>query len=239
MNVNAFQTNWAGESLALLPERALWWPRQKTLFIADPHFGKAAAFRFAGIAVPETSQEDDLARLEKIVLEHAAERLVILGDFFHAKSGRSENTLHALKTWRERNADLETILIRGNHDRHAGSPPEEWNIRCVAEPWKLGPFECRHHPPEKITSRFVLTGHLHPAIQIRGRGGMKARCRCFYLQKNAAVLPAFGSFTGAQTIRPQAGEKVYLLADGEIIDASRLFTPNLEMTAKSPTPRQR
>jgi hypothetical protein len=38
----------AGETLRLLPDKALYWPRQQTLFIADAHFGKVAAFR-AGI----------------------------------------------------------------------------------------------------------------------------------------------------------------------------------------------
>ena len=32
---------WAGEELLLLPERLVWWKRERTLFMADPHFGKA------------------------------------------------------------------------------------------------------------------------------------------------------------------------------------------------------
>ena len=45
------EIEWAGEKLVLLPERAIWWAREKTLFIADPHFGKASTFRSAGLAV--------------------------------------------------------------------------------------------------------------------------------------------------------------------------------------------
>ena len=37
----------AGEQLLLLGERAVYWERTRTLFVADPHFGKAAAFRAA------------------------------------------------------------------------------------------------------------------------------------------------------------------------------------------------
>ena len=43
-------TTMAGESVELWPQRALFWPAGGTLFIADPHFGKAAAFRNFGIA---------------------------------------------------------------------------------------------------------------------------------------------------------------------------------------------
>jgi len=40
-----------GEELLLLPQRALWWPAQKTLLVADLHFGKAATLRAHGIPV--------------------------------------------------------------------------------------------------------------------------------------------------------------------------------------------
>ena len=81
---------WGGVLLTLLPERAVWWGAEKTLLIADPHFGKAAAFRFAGIPVPETSHEDDLERLSHLLMRTDAQRLVILGDFLHAKTGRND-----------------------------------------------------------------------------------------------------------------------------------------------------
>lgn len=221
MKNGALEILWADEKLTLLPERALWWTREKTLFIADPHFGKAATFRFAGIAVPEASHDDDLERLEKIVRRHDAKRLIVLGDFFHAKSGRSEATLAALRKWRERHSDLEIILIIGNHDKHAGCPPEEWNIKCAKEPWLLAPFYCRHKPPEKIADGFVLCGHVHPAFELYERSGLSARSICFYFQERVAILPAFGNFTGAHTIQPRRGEKVFLVAGGQIVDASR------------------
>ena len=39
----------AGETVWLLPERALWWPAQRMLMVADAHFGKAATFRARGV----------------------------------------------------------------------------------------------------------------------------------------------------------------------------------------------
>ena len=33
----------AGETLLLLAERVAYWERTRTLLVADPHFGKAAA----------------------------------------------------------------------------------------------------------------------------------------------------------------------------------------------------
>ena len=37
-----------GESLWLLPERVILWEERRTLLVADPHWGKAAAFRASG-----------------------------------------------------------------------------------------------------------------------------------------------------------------------------------------------
>ncbi|TXD50975.1 DEAD/DEAH box helicase, partial [Ralstonia sp. TCR112] len=45
----------AGETVWLLPERALWWPVQRMLMVADAHFGKAATFRARGVPVPAGS----------------------------------------------------------------------------------------------------------------------------------------------------------------------------------------
>lgn len=222
MKTGGLEILWAEEKLTLLPERALWWARKKTLFMADPHFGKAAAFRFAGIAVPETSHDDDLDRLEKIVATQGAKKLVILGDFFHAKTGLTDTTLAAFKNWRDRHLDLGIILVAGNHDRHAGSPPKEWKLQCVEEPWSLAPFSCCHKPP-KNSNAFALAGHVHPSFQLYERNGLSARGVCFYFKKTVAILPAFGSFTGTHTIHPINGEKVFLASDGQIIDVTRTF----------------
>jgi DNA ligase-associated metallophosphoesterase len=223
MNDNEHEISWGGEKLSLLPERALWWAREKTMFIADPHWGKASAFRSAGIAVPETSHDDDLDRLECILQRHRAKKLVVLGDFFHAKTGRSERTLMAFHEWRARHEKLEIILVLGNHDRHAGRPPEPWNIRCVAEPWVLEPFRCVHHPPEKIPAAFVLAGHVHPAFCLHERSGLSATSLCFYFGPHLAILPAFGGFTGKHNLKPAPGDRIFLIADGEIVDATKLI----------------
>ncbi len=217
MNTGWAHIEWAGETLALLPERALWWARERTLFIADPHFGKAATFRCAGIPVPETSHEDDLARLENLLARLGARRLVILGDFFHAKSGRSEGTLAALAEWRTRSEALEVVLILGNHDRHAGPPPKAWDIACVVGPWALGPFQCRHEPGESELG-FVLAGHLHPAYHLPDRIGSGLRGPCFHFGKRVAVLPAFGAFTGTSNVTAACDDRLFLIGPDCVLE---------------------
>lgn len=215
----------AGERVELLGERALFWARERTLFVADPHFGKADAFQAAGVPVPSGASKTDLARLSACVTATAATRLVVLGDFFHAKAGLSEPVLDALAMWRARHAALEVLLVGGNHDRHAGPPPPALNIATVDEPHALGPFACCHHPPAYLATMpdvpapagYVLAGHEHPVAALRDVDGTRHRFPCFHLGAHAAVLPAFGTFTGGHTIRPVKGDRVYVVCDGAVL----------------------
>jgi metallophosphoesterase superfamily enzyme len=89
----------AGEDVWLLPERALFWKRAATLIIADPHVGKPGAFRAAAIAAPEGTTIADLERLSTAIRRCGAQRLIVLGDLLHARSGRTAATMSAFEEW--------------------------------------------------------------------------------------------------------------------------------------------
>ncbi len=205
-----------GESLLLLPERALLWERTGTLVVADAHLGKAAAFRAAGLPLPGGTTTATLARLSAALDRTGAGRLLLLGDFFHARAGRAARTLAAIAGWRERHADLEVVLVRGNHDRGAGDPPSEWGFDCHDEPWIEPPFAFRHHPEEE-NSRYVLAGHIHPAVSLSGMGGQREKLPCFLFGERIGLLPAFGDFTGGATVRPRRGDRVFVVAGEEVV----------------------
>lgn len=207
----------AGERVALLPERALFWPREGAMLIADAHLGKAAAFRAAAIAVPEAVTAADLARLDRAIQRTGAQRLVILGDLLHARAGRTPAVLDAVAAWCARRPYLELLLVRGNHDQGAGDPPPGWGVRCVDEPFQWGPFALCHRP-EAAHSGYALAGHLHPAVALTGPGRQRERLACFLVGPRGAILPAFGSFTGAATVSPRPGERAYVVA-GEAVMA--------------------
>lgn len=217
MNAAKVTIEWCGETLVLLHERAVWWPGAETVLIADPHFGKAATFRSAGIPVPETSHDDDMERLSGILATTGAPRLVILGDFLHARAGRSPGVLSALAAWRGRHAAMEVVLVRGNHDRHAGPLPEEWGITSVNGPRRLGPFYLRHEPCEDAAAP-VVAGHIHPSFRLSGRGGLSVSAPCFHFAKRLAVLPAFGAFTGTHSVSPAPGDRIFLVGPDSLFE---------------------
>ncbi|HKI05400.1 MAG TPA: ligase-associated DNA damage response endonuclease PdeM [Thermoanaerobaculia bacterium] len=205
-----------GESLVLLPERALLWERTGTLIVADAHLGKAAAFRAAAIPMPGGTTTEALSRLTAALGRTGARRLLLLGDFFHAKSGRAAPTLAAISSWRDRHADLEIVLVRGNHDLGAGDPPPEWRFDCCDEPCIEPPFAFRHHPAEE-PGGYVLAGHIHPAVSLSGPGRQRERFPCFLFGEKVGLLPAFGGFTGGASVRPKRGDRVFVLAGEDVV----------------------
>lgn len=218
---------WYGQRFTLDGRGGLLWHDRRTLIIADPHFGKDAHFRQRAIPVPLGSLHADLLRLSAMIEAHGAARLVILGDFFHAAAGaRSPETFDALRAWRDSYPGLEIQLVRGNHDRHAGDPPQELAIACCEETHLDEPLSYRHFPPEDWetdgdesfpTERACLAGHVHPAISLRD-GAFGLRARCFLFRRGLGLLPAFGGFLGHGTIRPQRGDRVYVLNGEEVFE---------------------
>jgi DNA ligase-associated metallophosphoesterase len=205
----------SGERLRLLPERALYWDRQRALLIADAHFGKSATFRAFHIPVPEGSLHADLARLTQALARTRANKLIILGDLLHTAKGRDADTVAAVARWREQHPDLDITLVRGNHDRHAGDPPPSWRIPAVNAPLPLPPFVLAHQPRE--AEDYVLAGHLHPLAQLTGPGKQALRLPCFWFGARAAVLPAFSEFTDGMLIRPAPRDQVFVVTPAQVL----------------------
>ena len=202
--------------LTLLPERAIYWPRKKTLLAADTHWGKAATMRAAAIPIPGGTTTADLARLTRILDTTRATRLVLLGDAIHAREGRAPRTLEAVAEWRKMHDGLDILLVRGNHDRRAGDPPEAFKIRCADAPFSEAPFVFQHFPGA-ASDGYALAGHLHPAIHLHGRGKQKANLVCFWFTPEFGVLPAFGSLTGAAFVERAEEDRVYAIAGDEVV----------------------
>ena len=194
----------ADHTLTLLADRAAWWPAERTLLIADAHFGKAAAFRAAGIAAPEAATHD-LGRLDALLEATAAERLIILGDLLHAATGRTEAVLDPLRDWRNGRRSLAVALVRGNHDRAAGDPPADLRIDCLDEPADLSGLSLAHDLAMAPAGAPAVGGHTHPAAALRDLGRTPLRLPCFILRDGHLTLPAFSSFTGMKGVRAGSG----------------------------------
>jgi DNA ligase-associated metallophosphoesterase len=208
----------AGESLLLLPEKAIYWPRERMLIIADIHFGKAAAFRALGVPVPRGTTSENLAGLDALVSAHGARQVVFLGDFLHARAAHASSTQLAMLAWRQRHLDLALTLVRGNHDLHAGDPAAALGMALVDEPHAIGPFAFCHHPGVESPG-YGLAGHVHPVYVLATRFDA-LRLPCFVVGEQGLILPSFGAFTGGHAVRPGPGDHIYVTS-GDAVHAVR------------------
>lgn len=207
-----------GEPVLLLPQKALYWPREKMLVIADIHFGKAAAFRAQGVPVPRGTTTQNLEALDALMLLHETRQIVFLGDFLHARASHASATVAAMLAWRLRHPELRLLLVRGNHDLRAGDPAAALGIEMVDEPFTIAPFSFCHHP-DIAGDGYVLAGHVHPVYILSSRLD-SLRLPCFLAGPTRMVLPSFGAFTGGFVVDAAPGDHVYV-SSGEAVHCVR------------------
>ena len=193
----------AGEELVLLPDRAVYWPSRATLLVADPHFGKAAAFRVRGLFVPPGTTAAALSRLSKLLVATSAEQIVFLGISCMRREGRSTQMFG-------RGGRLAEVTCGDRDDAGAGQPRQARGRSADG-----AGVRCRGCAASGRTVRagassgsgrghYVLAGHIHPCVTVRGaRTGKSASgWRASGSGAQAGVLPAFGEFTGCAEIAP-------------------------------------
>lgn len=194
----------AGETLHLLADRALWWPRASTLIVADVHLGKSAAFRRLGVPVPSGATQHDLARLDALLNQTDAQRLLVLGDLFHTAPTTTESAAEGFADLRAAHAQRQFTVVAGNHDRAWRKLPVAWQVDWLTAALHEPPFVFQHEPMPDARG-YALGGHIHPCVRLKG-GGDSARLPVFWFGRDVGVLPSFGSFTGGYNVRPAVGD---------------------------------
>lgn len=174
----------ATAQLCALPSGALFWPDQALLVVSDLHFGKSERLaRRGGSLLPPYETRATLERLDADIETTAARRILCLGDSFDdltAAEGLDEGD----RLWLLRlMAGREWIWVEGNHD--AG--PVDLGGSHLAE-FHLGAIGFRHIASDKTPE---ISGHYHPKARLAGRAH-----RCFLIDHNRVILPAYGTYTG-------------------------------------------
>ena len=206
----------AGHTLELLAERAVYWAARRTLLLADLHLGKAAAFRRAGLAIPEGDTEASLQRLDALIERWQPAEVILLGDLLHVRLGEDPALGEQILSWRARHAERHVTAIIGNHDR--GLERLAPSLQCCAEGIERDGLVLRHHPPTRPTARAWLAGHWHPVARLAA-GGDSLRVPAFVeIIGEGLVLPAFGGLTGGTAIAAGRGRRRYI-SSGERVFA--------------------
>ncbi len=181
--------SFANQDLALVQGRALFWPRENALLVADLHLEKASFFAGHGQMLPPYDSRETLERLALTVRETGARRVFCLGDNFHDAKGAGRLEPHAAGMLAALTRALDWVWIAGNHDGPSGVL-----AGTALDELEIGGLTLRHHAragergPE-------LSGHFHPRLIVSARGRRIAR-PCAVRSEQRLILPAFGALTG-------------------------------------------
>ncbi len=203
----------SGEKLLLTNQRIIFWESQKTIILSDLHIGKAAHFRKSGIAISSEILVDDLKNLEHLIHHFKAEKVIIVGDLFHAGYN---SDLDLFKNWRAQFTQ-EFILIKGNHDRLKCEHYENLGIICEEDQLQISNIIFIHEPKDAEENTFYISGHIHPGFVLKGKNE-RLRLPCFAVSERQIILPAFSKFTGLDTKTLKGDFRKIVFTEGTIFE---------------------
>ena len=182
--------DFAGQEFRLGEGRALWWPAENALLLADLHLEKASFFAGHGQMLPPYDSRDTLERVALAIRATGARRVFCLGDNFHDNAGAERLEPHAAGMLAALTRATDWVWIVGNHDamleaRHGGEVVEEVAAGGVV-------LRHRARAGESVPE---LSGHFHPKFKVTVRGRSIAR-PCLVASESRLVLPAFGALAG-------------------------------------------
>lgn len=200
------------QQFILSPQRCLFWEAEKALIVSDLHIGKTGHFRKYGIAVPQDVFKEDMQRLLDQIAFFKAEQLLVVGDMFHSEANKE---LDLFLRWRNDIHSLNIHLIKGNHDILKADWYANANINVHPEALSIGSICFQHdlstNNQQPETSNYIISGHIHPGVLIKGISKQSLRFPCFYFGMQQAVLPAFSRFTGLAAITPKKSDSAYAI----------------------------
>jgi DNA ligase-associated metallophosphoesterase len=195
--------SFANQEWLLMEGRALYWPNEQALLIADLHLEKASFFARYGQPIPPYDSRETLERVALAVRETGARRVITLGDNFHDAAGASRLEAHAAGMLDALTKSLDWVWITGNHDEDDGHKEATKTGTllggAVVEEMELGGVILRHQA-KTGEERPEISGHFHPKMRVKIRQRHIAR-PCAVVSSAATgadrmIMPAFGAFTG-------------------------------------------
>ena len=119
--ISEISINFAGEQLTLNQYRSIFGTKKNPLILSDLHLGKTAHFRKTALLLPNGVIEKDLENLQKKIEHYEPEKIIIVGDLFHAELN---SEIEIFRKWFEDFNTIKWLLVKGNHDRF--SKNSEW-----------------------------------------------------------------------------------------------------------------
>ncbi len=196
---------------------AVYLEDSRALLVADAHLGYAWAQRRRGELGPLTDG-GIFHRLHSALDRWNPHQLVFLGDVVHLGSPNREEREAIEATLLRAAGHARITVVLGNHDRRFvrdfGHLPLETTLQWT-DPQVVAVHGDRQWPD---TTRWLLLGHLHPAIRIPDAAGVRQRLPVFLIGHRALVLPAFSPFAAGFDLAKPLGAEWRLLFGNESVE---------------------
>lgn len=175
------------------------------LVCSDLHLGYEGVMADRGIFLPKTN----LAKIKEILKKSTeitgAKKLIIDGDI---KNEFSKVHMEEFNEFRElvsflKELDIEELhLVKGNHDNFIDRFERPFGIKIYRQEFLLKDVLFFHGEelPASDEGKLLVMGHLHPAVGIFNKLGVKEKVKCFLYGKMAdkrdiIILPAMNYFS--------------------------------------------
>lgn len=181
--------------MALVQARALFWPAENALLVADLHLEKGSFFARHGQMLPPYDSRETLERLALALRETGARRVYCLGDSFHDREGVARMEPHAAGMLAALTRATDWLWIAGNHDCASAV---QAGVQ-VCDEVEVAGIRLRHEARAGEAAP-EISGHFHPRLTVTARGRRIAR-PCLVVTDvlstgQRMILPAFGALTG-------------------------------------------
>lgn len=175
------------------------------LVCSDLHLGYEGVMADRGIFLPKTNLTKIKGMLKRGIGLTGAKRLIIDGDI---KNEFSKVHMEEFNEFRELVSFLKGLgieelhLVKGNHDNFIDRFEKPFGIRIYRQEFLLDGvlfFHGEELPASREGSLLVM-GHLHPAVGIFNKLGVKERVKCFLYGRmedgrEIIILPAMNYFS--------------------------------------------
>ncbi|MEI9999593.1 MAG: metallophosphoesterase [Verrucomicrobiota bacterium] len=191
-------------SWRLSAERSLYLAVERTLVVADIHWGYADSHRRVGNLLPMWGDAEIARRLRRLLGHYRPARMIWLGDSLHTPLSASvaEAFLDALAP------ELEVVVLAGNHDR-------AWP-RAGAHEFRLGGCFFHHgdRAPEVDAGLIEIIGHMHPAIAWGDGAGLRLKVPALVEGPRRIILPSFSDWSAGAPWngRLEPDERLWLIS---------------------------
>lgn len=209
----------AGNEAVLDVSGAVYFPADALLVVADMHLEKGTAWARRGFFLPPYDSKLTLLALKKVAAKFSPKRILFLGDSFHDKTAAFRLQSLELEALNQIASKHELIWVTGNHDPQI---PDMITGTCCDE-MHVGGLHFTHIPIKNYEAEGQVSGHLHPAAHVTGRG-RSIRRRCFITDGKRMIVPAFGAYTGGLSVKDKVFDglfdkpttRIFVLGDEEI-----------------------